>query len=241
MKSTILLAFIVLATGCSKLSEKVTYIKHLNHKAELINHYEKVSLNLAKRNRELEIELSEVKYELQKMKTQNSFLAMKEKEKEGETLESTPSRSIASIGPVDKDFVEQKIYNWSPEQLVATADKEFEEKNYEKAAQFYQTLVLNFPSSSEVDERLLFQAGMAAFESDKHDWTMNNLQMLVKKYPNSKYYRGAKLWMALTNLKLGKKKEFFNTVEEFRKKYRNTQEWAILSAHYENIMQKYKE
>ncbi len=241
MKSTILLAFIILVTGCSKLNEKVTYLKHLNHKAELINHYEKVALNLAKRNRELEIEVSELKYELQKAKTQNTFLTMKEKEKEGEGLEKAPSRSIASIGPVEKDLVEQKIYNWSPEQLVATADKEFEEKNFEKAAQFYQTLVANYPSSSEIDERLLFQAGMSAFEAEKHEWTMNTMQTLVKKYPNSKYYRGAKLWMALTNLKLGKKKEFFSTVEEFRKKYRNTQEWTILSAHYENIMQKYKE
>ncbi len=81
-------------------------------------------------------------------------------------------------------------------------------KNFEKAAQFYQTLVANYPSSSEIDERLLFQAGMSAFEAEKHEWTMNTMQTLVKKYPNSKYYRGAKLWMALTNLKLGKKKEF---------------------------------
>ncbi len=241
MKRIILLSVVLLATGCSKINEKVAYLKHLNHKAEVINNYEKVALNLAKKNRELEIEVSELKYELQKMKTQNSFLTMRgEKEgKEGE--EKAPSRSIASVVPVGEDLVQQSIYKWSPEQLIATADKEFEQKRYEKAAQFYQTLVKNYPESKDINEQLLFQAGLASFEAGKHDWTMDTMQTLVKKYPNSKYYRGAKLWMALTNLKLGNKKEFFNTVEEFRKKYRNTTEWTILSAHYENIMQKYKE
>ena len=151
------------------------------------------------------------------------------------------SRGIASVVPVGEDLVEQSVYKWTPEQLLATADKEFSQKRYEKAAQFYETLVKNYPESQEISEQVLFQAGLASFEAGKHDWTMENMQTLVKKYPQSKFYRGAKLWMALTNLKLGKKKEFFETVEEFRKKYRNTTEWTILSAHYENIMQKYKE
>ncbi len=238
MKRIILLSVVLLSTSCAKLNEKVTYLKQLNHKAEVINNYEKVALNLAKRNRDLEIEVSELKFELQKLKTKNSYLAM-QMDKEEKPKE--PSRSIASVVPAGEDLVEQKIYKWTPEQLLATADKEFEGKHYEKAAQFYQTMLTNYPESKEIDENFLFQSGLASFEAGKHDWTMNSMQTLVKKYPSSKYYRGAKLWMALTNLKLGKKKEFFNTVEEFRKKYRNTQEWTILSAHYENIMQKYKE
>ena len=44
----------------------------------------------------------------------------------------------------------------------------------------------------------------------------------------------------MTHLKLGDEQAFFNTAEEFRKKYRNTPEWNILSGHYEKIVQKYK-
>lgn len=238
MRLIILLSVILLFASCAKLNEKVTYLKHLNHKAELINHYEKVALNLSKRNRDLEIEVSDLKFELQQLKTKNSYLTMQvEKDEKPKEV----SRSIASVVPVGEDLVEQKIYKWTPEQLLATADKEFEEKNYEKAAQFYQTMLTNYPASTKIDENLLFQSGLASFEAGKHDWTMSSMQTLITKYPNSKYFRGAKLWMALTNLKLGKKKEFFSAVEEFRKKYRNTTEWTILSAHYENIMQKYKE
>ena len=58
------------------------------------------------------------------------------------------------------------------------------------------------------------------------------------KYPTSSYYRSAKLWVALTHMKLGDKQKFFATVEEFRKKYRNTNEWKILSAYYEKIEEK---
>jgi outer membrane protein assembly factor BamD (BamD/ComL family) len=63
----------------------------------------------------------------------------------------------------------------------------------------------------------------------------------MKQYPTSQYYRSAKLWVALTNLKLGEKKKFFATVEEFRKKYRNTNEWKILSNYYEKIEEKTNE
>jgi len=46
--------------------------------------------------------------------------------------------------------------------------------------------------------------------------------------------------MALTYLQLGDDQKFFTTVEEFRKKYRNTEEWKVLSPHYEKIVQKFK-
>jgi hypothetical protein len=42
-------------------------------------------------------------------------------------------------------------------------------------------------------------------------------------------------------MKLGEKKKFYATVEEFRKKYRNTNEWKILSSYYENIEEKTNE
>ena len=39
---------------------------------------------------------------------------------------------------------------------------------------------------------------------------------------------------------MGKTEDFYSTVEEFRKKYKNTPEWEILRAHYEDITQKFK-
>lgn len=239
MKCIALLTLIIalpVFTGCSKLSEKWAYLQHLNHKAEIINNYERTALELAKENREFQIKISDLEYQVQQLKTQKKFLSMQvEKESKGEE-KSEAGRKIASVAPPADDLVKQDIFKWTPEQLIATADKEFEEKHYEKAAQFYKTMIDNFPSDKSIDEELLFQAGLASFESSKYEWTMENMALLMKKYPNSKYYRGAKLWTALTQLKLGKKKEFFSTVEEFRSKYRNTQEWTILSAHYEKII-----
>ena len=246
MKSIVILSLVLMLTGCSKINEKITYIKALNEKAELINHYEVTALNLAKKNREMEIEISDLKFEVQKLKTENSYMKMKMEKGEGEeglasAEAKTPSRAIASVVPPEEDVVKQNVFKWNVKQLVAMAEKEFDEKNFEKSAQYYQTLIQAYPDDKSVDDAALFRAGTAAFEAGKTDWTLSTMQTLMKKYPQSKYYRGAKLWTALTNLKLGKKKEFFATVEEFRKKYRNTQEWTILSAHYENIMQKYKE
>jgi outer membrane protein assembly factor BamD (BamD/ComL family) len=92
-----------------------------------------------------------------------------------------------------------------------------------------------------MDDSVLFQSGVASYESDKyHDWAIEHLDRLTKEYPNSNYFRGAKLWSALTKLKVGMKKDFFATVEEFRLKYRNTTEWKILSVHYEKIASKYR-
>ncbi len=250
MKSIFVLLLLCCFGSCAKVSEKISYVKHLNHKAQMINEYEKVALNLAKKNKELEIEISELKFEIQQLKTKNAYLAMQvekggkhEAPKEGHASETThqEGRSIASMMPPENDVVEQKTYKWSPEQLLAMAKKEFEEKHYEKAVQYYQTLIGYYPDSKEVNEDTLFESGLCAFEIGKHEWALNSFQTLTKKYPESKFYRGAKLWSALTWLKQGKKKEFFEVVEEFRKKYRNTKEWTILSAHYETLMQKFKQ
>ena len=43
-----------------------------------------------------------------------------------------------------------------------------------------------------------------------------------------------------TTLRKGEKKKFFNVVEEFRKKYRNTKEWELISGHYYEIYINFK-
>ncbi len=132
------------------------------------------------------------------------------------------------------------VYNWSPEQVLAIAESSFQKKDYEKSSQFYKTFEVNFPDHKKVNDEFLFKAGIASFESgNHHEWTLQLLGKLVRDYPTSKYYRGAKLWMSLTQLKNGNEEFFFETVEEFRKKYRNSGEWKILSAHYEKIASKH--
>ena len=63
----------------------------------------------------------------------------------------------------------------------------------------------------------------------------------MKNHPKSDFYRGAKLWLALAQYNNGDHKKFLVTVEEFRLKYRNTEEWKILSRYYEDISYKIKQ
>ena len=220
--------------------------EHLEAKAERINRYEKVSLHLSRENRDLKSDISRLKADIQTLKSEENYLKIqldKHQDKLANTGQSASSRGIASIAPVNpkKDLVKFDVYKWTPSQVQAMAQKEFESKNFEKSAQFFMTFSKRFPGHKKIDDQFLFQAGVASFESGKHpQWTIEHLDRLVKAYPTSQYYRGAKLWMALTYLQLGDEAKFFSTVEEFRKKYRNTEEWKILSPHYEKIVQKFK-
>lgn len=156
---------------------------------------------------------------------------------------AAPSRAVASVKPgsfdVKKDLVEWKTYKWSADDMVKIADKEFKAKSFEKAAQFYTSLLNYYPDYKHLNDEFYFKAGISAYESgEHHEWTLKHFEALMQKYPTSQYYRSAKLWVALTHMKMGDKAKFFATVEEFRKKYRNTNEWKILSSYYENIEEK---
>lgn len=241
-------------------------MKKIEQKAAMINHYEQVSLNLARENRELHAEVKRLEFDVEKLKQEKAYYetragGVKTGEHEVAKHEGAPAheadkhevikeeashgRSIASVAPTTaptKDFVEFKTYKWHADDLLKIADKEFKDKNYEKAAQFYTSLVNNYPTNKNISDEFYFKAGIAAFESgDHHEWTLSHFEALMAKYPTSQYYRSAKLWVALTHMKLGDKKKFYATVEEFRKKYRNTNEWKILSSYYEKIEEKTNE
>ena len=234
-------------------------MKKIEHKAALMNHYENVSLMLAKENRELHAEVKRLEFEVEKLRQDKSYNQIKSvasvhhseesttEEKTVSKHEDHASRGIASVAPSSlsdhkKDFVEFKTYKWKADDLLKIADKEFKEKNFEKAAQFYTSMVSNYPAHKSINDEFYFKAGIAAYESgDHHEWTISHFEALMSKYPTSQYYRSAKLWVALTQLKLGEKKKFYATVEEFRKKYRNTNEWKILSSYYEKIEEKTNE
>lgn len=247
-----------LITACSV---DMKAIHALEHKAALINRYEIVSLQLAKENRELHTEVKRLEFEIEKLK-QDKFYFESKGQHPVATAHGEPAvhgdshntghaeRAIASIPPVatpghkpaSKDYVEFKTYKWHADDMQKIADKEFKEKNYEKAAQFYKGLVESYPHYKGLSDEFYFKAGISAYESGvHHDWTINHFDSLMVKYPTSQYFRSAKLWIALTHMKMGEKKKFFATVEEFRKKYRNTPEWKILSSHYEKIEEKTNE
>ncbi len=244
MKKTFLASCLIipLVTSCSFEKE----MKKIEHKAAIINKYETVALKLAKENRELRAEVKRLEFEVQKLKQDNAFKGAKS-EDHGEALADHgahgASRSVASVKPevltVKKDMVEWKTYKWSADDMVKIADKEFKAKNFEKAAQFYTSLLNYYPDFKHINDEFYFKAGISAYESgEHHEWTLKHFEALMSKYPTSQYYRSAKLWVALTHMKMGKKEKFFATVEEFRKKYRNTNEWKILSSYYEKIEEK---
>jgi TolA-binding protein len=232
LKISTLLIVTSTLTGCE-------YADYVESKAKKINNYERVALTLSKENRKLQADISKLEFEIQSLKSRNAYLELKLEEKNKKT-----QRTIASVAPVlpKNNEVKFDVYKWTPEQMLSTAEKEFEQKNFEKSAQFFHSMAHNYKNHKLINDKFYFQAGVAAYESGKHDdWTIYHMTKLIENYPTSQFYRGAKLWMAMTHLKQGHKEKFFNTVEEFRKKYKNTKEWDILKGHYEEIVQKYKQ
>lgn len=198
--------------------------------------YEKKALSLAKENRALQAKISDLEFKVSELQTKEKYHSAKTQPK------AESSRAIASIPQVNtNDLVNYEVYKWTPEKLLAIGEKELHFKNYEKSAQFYNELLLRFPKHEVVNDRVLFGAGVAAFETGKrYDWSEKHFDLLVKTYPKSEFYRGAKLWLALAHYNQGSNQKFLATVEEFRLKYRNTDEWKILSRYYEDISVKVK-
>ncbi len=221
------------------------YVAEAEKKAQKINNYEVAALQLAKENRELKAKMQQMEFQIQELKTANSFLALQNQQMEkvpAKVKRPVPMRAVASVKAEDpNDLVQMKVYQWKPDQLQATAMEAFDQEQYEKSAQFFQAFLEQYPNHQKIDDSFLFQAGLAAYESGNHnDWALKDMATLQEKFPKSQFYRGAKMWTALTYLRLGQNDKFFKVVEEFRQKYRNTSEWQILSKHYEKIVQKYK-
>jgi TolA-binding protein len=216
--------------------------KSIFAKLEAQNNIEKKALILAKKNRLLEKKISDLKYKISELESERKYLTV-QNEVKNQIKNQEPERNIASIPKIEtKDLVNYEIYKWTPEKLLAIGEKEFHFKNYEKSAQFYHELIHRFPKHNLVSDRVLFGAGVAAFETGKrYEWSEKYLSQLVTQYPKSEFYRGAKLWLALSQYNRGDHQKFATTVEEFRVKYRNTDEWKILSRYYENITEKIKQ
>jgi TolA-binding protein len=215
---------------------------HIAERSRYLNNLEDRALDLSKENRALRVEISSLQSELNSLKNKNHYLKI-QLDKINKKGSNGVSRSLASVKPItpSNDLVKFDIYKWKPAQVLKVAETEFDQGHYKKSAQFFKAYADNFNDQPEFNDSFLFQAGIASFESKGHyDWAIAHFNKLIEDYPSSKFFRGAKLWRAMAFLKMGQDKQFFKSVEEFRKKYRNTPEWKILSTHYEKIIQKHK-
>ncbi len=203
-------------------------------RAEVVHNYEYKALELSKKVRFLSKENEELRSTIARLKAEKEHLEMQNMDKTQRTIASIPKKSV-------NDLVNFDLYKWSPDKLLGVGSQALHFKNYDKSAQFYNSLLKHYPRSKVINDKVLFEAGIAAYESKKHyDWAENHFRALVKNHPKSKYYRGAKLWLALSHFYQGDQAEFVETVEEFRRKYRNTDEWKVLSRYYEELNHKYK-
>lgn len=205
----------------------------LNHSSKSDH---KVSMkNQSLKEKQLVVENMELKAELLKLKAKNEHLILASSSKRGS------SRKIASVDGNDNDLVQFDIYEWSAEKILDIAEQSFHFKKYEKSAQFYNALQVHYPKSELITAKVLFNHGVASFESKGHyDWAESSFNKIVKDFPASKYSRGSKLWLALAYHKTGKTGRFMASVDEFRMKYRNSKEWKVLSRYYEDIAYKFK-
>lgn len=211
--------------------------------AETTHRYEYKALESAKRIRTLERENQSLRSELAKLTSEKEHLKMTLAHKGAHkgARKGGQKRTIASIPQSDaNDLVNFDLYKWSPEKLLGVGEKALHFKKYDKSAQFYNTLLKEYPEHASINDKVLFEAGLAAYESKKHyGWAVKHFSSLVKTYPKSDLYRGAKLWLALSHFHQGEHERFIATVEEFRSKYRNTREWKVLSKYYEDIAFQY--
>lgn len=222
---------LIIASGGLYVFKGKDIVARLEQRANEVNKFEVIAFELGQENRKLKSDIEKLKYEMKSLEAKNSFLEIKLGEKQ---------RSVASVKTDPNDLVQYDTFKWSVKQMISVAQKEYKAKNFEKSSQFYHTVLTKFGKDKLVTPEIIYQAGMASFKAKKFDWTIDHMGQVVSNYPTSKFFRGAKLWSAMAHHELGSKDKFFSTVEEFRLKYRNTDEWKILSKHYENFYQKYK-
>lgn len=202
--------------------------------ANTVHNYEYKSLELSKKLRSANKVNESLRAQITRLRSEKEHLELNAKGKPHRTIASIPKKQA-------NDLVNFKLYKWDAEKLLGVGEKELHFKNYNKSAQFYNTLIVKYPHHKTISDKVLFEAGVAAYESKKHyDWAETHFKTIVKNHPKSKFYRGAKLWLALSYFYQGEQDKFVDTVDEFRKKYRNTKEWKVLSQYYEDLNYNYK-
>jgi TolA-binding protein len=206
------------------------------NRAETVHNYEYKSLELSKEVRILRKQNEDLRAQITRINSEKEHLEMNlsDKGSQHRTIASIPSQNTS-------DLVNYELYKWSADKLLGVGEKALHFKKWNKSAQYYNALLKHYPKHESINDKTLFEAGIAAYESKQHyDWAQSHFTHLISRYPSSKYYRGAKLWLGLSHFYQGDSEKFVQTVDEFRKKYRNTKEWKVLSKYYEELNYKYK-
>ena len=202
--------------------------------ADTVHQYEYKALEYSKEIRHLKKKNLALTTEIARLKSEKEHLQMNMDDKQERTIASIPKKSV-------NDLVNFELYRWSADKLLGVGEQALHFKNYNKSAQYYNALIKHYPNDASINDKVLFEAGIAAYESKKHyHWAKGHFNELVKRYPKSKYKRGAKLWLGLSHFYLGDQDQFLQTVNEFRQKYRNSHEWEVLSRYYEDLNHHYK-
>ncbi|MDB9787210.1 hypothetical protein OAB57_03815 [Bacteriovoracaceae bacterium] len=227
--------------SCNNLHE-------LSKKEHRAHQFKVSALALARDNRLIKAKIGELEFKIQTLNAKNNFLVLSLKNTRNELRKTrvklrAPASNTHSKSQDSKinELVGFSTYKWKPQQMIAMAQNSFYQKDFDKSSKFFYSFFQNYPEHELATDKNLFIAGIAAYKSGTHyEWAINFLTMIIAEFPNSKYYRGAKLWIALSQHQMGNDKFFYKTMEEFRLKYRNTSEWKILSAYYENFRNKFK-
>src|SRR3989338_7016574 len=69
---------------------------HIEKTAQRVNNFEAVALNLAKENHELHAEINQLKFQVQTLETQNSFLQIKLSKQDGDRQVASFSSPVVS-------------------------------------------------------------------------------------------------------------------------------------------------
>ena len=221
------------------------FFQNFEKKVEKINYFEVRSFELVKKNKILKKKISDLEYEVHKLESKNNFLKLKlarlapiYKSPSGNNTVVKGDNIIGkskSHGFVD--YVEFGLYKWPPEKLRSMGVKYLKNRDYKKSAEFFYTLIEKYADHPLIDDEVLYLLGITSYKSEVHlNWSKKYLELLISKYPRSQYLRKAKLWSALTYLKLDENYKFIEIVKEFGRKYRNTSEWKIISKHYYQSM-----
>ena len=210
-------------------SRLVKSFKTYHESTVRINKYERMTFGLLRKNRELKVKLNQLQSRVDELETQRKFFLSSSRQTRAARFPASAAR------PVDEknDLVKLATYKWKDRKLLQIARGAWKRKDYPRSAQYFYTLIKTYPKSRLVDDTVLFQTAMASLQSKIYNpWAEQALTRILEDHPRSRYYRGAKLWMAIVYFERGNKKQFYQTLEEFRLKYRNTPEWRILSKHY---------
>ena len=204
-----------------------------SERSKVVHNYEYRALELAREIRAMKNSNQKLKEKVFSLTAENQHLRLDPEVKN----KFRASRAIASVPKTKvEDLVQFEIYEWKPEKLLGIGRQAFHFQKWEKAAQYLNAYLKHYPNHKAIDDKVLYEAGIASYESKRHyDAAQKNFDKLMTNFPKSDHLRGAKLWSALTHFKKGDHRQFMKAVDEFRMKYRNTNEWKVLSKYYEDI------